>query len=94
LELDNPVPKEYRTKNLSINKIDIIPLYIFEGLHYKDNKDKNSGLKENKGNNLKLIWIDFLLYDSIIDYYSSNIWGTENLRKLIKLDIDANNEIL
>ena len=94
LELDNPVPKEYRTKNLSLNKIDIIPPYIFEGLHFKDNIDKNSELKENKGNNLKSIWEDFPLYDSIIDYYSSNIWGIENLRKRVKLDIDTNNEIL
>ena len=62
----------------------LIPKYIFDGLNYeeKDNGEIN--------NNLKEIWKDFIFYDSIIDYYSSNIWGIENLRKKVKLDFDGN----
>ena len=78
--------------NLMINKSDIIPSYIFESLHCIEIPEKGMEEKEkvNKGKNLKILWDDFALYDSIIDYYSSNVWGTEHLRKKVKLDIDTN----
>ena len=84
--------EDNKNKNLFLNK-SIIPKYIFESLHLNDKKEKNLEIKEeeeNKGKNLKLIWEDFSLYDSIIDYYSSNVWGTENLGKKVKIDIDTN----
>ena len=94
LEDDNYIKKEdnKNNSNLFLNKSDIIPTYIFESLHLSENKENNieKEEEENKGKNLKLIWEDFSLYDSIIDYYSSNVWGTENLGKKIKIDIDTN----
>jgi hypothetical protein len=61
-------------------------------LHYENPKDneQNEIITETKGKNLKMIWDDFSLYDSIIDYYSSNIWGTENLVKKVKADTNEN----
>ena len=78
-------------KNSSLNKKDIIPSYIFNSLHCENYEESNNEeKKDNKGRNLKIIWEDFNLFDSIIDYYSSNLWGTENLRKIVKADIDNN----
>ena len=95
LGLDNINPKEKENKNILLNKNEIIPSYIFEGLHCKEQNENSSDSKENEmKRNLKLIWEDFLLYDSIIDYYSSNIWGIENLRKNVKIDIDVNSDTL
>ena len=87
----NSINTENKTNNSLLNKSDIIPSFIFEGLHYEYKGIKS---KENeteiKGKTLKVLWEDFILYDSIIDYYSANIWGTENLRKKVKIDIDSN----
>ena len=82
---------ENKSNSSLFNKSDIIPSFIFEGLHYTY-KVNNSEEKETdiKRKNLKELWEDFILYDNIIDYYSSNIWGTENLRKKVKIDIDTN----
>ena len=81
--------------NSLLNKTEIIPAYIFNSLHCHNPLDNNQEKgKDNKGRNLKIIWEDFSLYDNIIDYYSSNIWGTENLSKKVNLDIDGNIMIL
>ena len=84
--------KDYKDNNNSGNRSDIIPSYVFNSLHYQKPKDKeqNEIIEENKGKNLIMIWDDFYLYDNIIDYYSSNIWGTENLRKKVKADTNEN----
>ena len=84
--------EEEKGNNFYFNKTDIIPSYIFESLHCNNLEDYDSEEEEKtkKGNNLKILWEDFNLYDSIIDYYSSNIWGTENLRKKVKIDVDMN----
>ena len=78
--------------NYIINKTDVIPSYIFKSLHCDNTKINilENIENEKKGNNLKIIWEDFSLYDSIIDYFSSNIWGTEHLRKKVKIDVDNN----
>ena len=78
-------------ENTFLNKSDIIPSYIFNSLHCDNYIKNNLGKKEEdiKDKNLKLIWEDFNLYDTIIDYYSSNIWGIENLRKKVKVDIET-----
>ena len=74
---------ENSDSNSLSNISNIIPDYIFDGLHLDDSCEK-----ENKDKTLKIYWEDFSLYDSIIDYYSSNIWGTENLRKKVGIDLD------
>ena len=91
-EANNINTEDNKNNNLILNKTDIIPTYIFESLHFCQNKENNleKEEEENKGKNLKIIWEDFSLYDSIIDYYSSNFWGTENLGKKVKIDIDTN----
>ena len=43
---------------------------------------------ENTNALLKEIWKDFSLYDYIIDYYYSNIWGLENLCKKVNIEYD------
>ena len=91
LKLDNNLNSD-ENNNLMLNKSDVIPNYIFESLHcvqFKEIDMKEKG-KENKGKTLNILWDDFSLYDNIIDYYSSNVWGTEHLRKKVKLDIDTN----
>ena len=52
-------------------------------LNLKKNKNK---LKKNVL--LKEIWKDFSLYDNIIDYYYSNLWGLENLCKKVQMEYD------
>ena len=67
--------------NSPSNTSNIIPDYIFDGLHLNDLKT-NQNEKENNEKTLKIQWEDFSLYDGIIDYYSSNVWGTENCMKI------------
>ena len=94
LNLDEVPEKtnEIYDDNCILSKTDVIPSYIYKSLHCNNTKfniEENSE-KEEKGNNLKIIWEDFSLYDSIIDYFSSTIWGTEHLRKKVKIDVDNN----
>ena len=83
-------------KNLSINKIDIsskdnssninnnrnMPKYIYDGLNVNILENGKKGV-------LKEIWKDFLLYEGIIDFYSSNLWGTENLCSKVKIEYNG-----
>ena len=67
LKLDNNLNSD--ENNLMLNKSDVIPYYIFEGLHcvqFKEIDMKEKG-KENKGQTLNILWDDFALYDNIID---------------------------
>ena len=88
LYLDENISNTEENNN-NLNKNDIIPSYIFNNLHYIESKENGEKL-ESKGNNLKSIWADFSLFDSIIDYYSSKIWGIENLSKKVDIEIDTN----
>ena len=51
-------------------------------------KNQENHLKKNIL--LKEIWKDFALYDYIIDYYYSTIWGLENLCKLVEIEYENN----
>ena len=90
LKLNDNINSDENINNLILTKSDIIPNYILESLHCAQFKDNGIEEKEKKGKTLNILWDDFTLYDNIIDYYSSNVWGTEHLRKKIKLDIDTN----
>ena len=79
--------------NSPSNTSNIIPDYIFDGLHLNDLKT-NQNEKENNEKTLKIQWEDFSLYDGIIDYYSSNVWGTENLRKKVGIELENDNSKL
>ena len=90
--LNEPDPEEKvneKNESYSIsNNFNIIPDYIYQGLHLNDNE------KYNKEKTLKSYWKDFALYDGIIDYYSSNIWGTEVLGKKVGIELENNNKKL
>ena len=82
--------------NLNINKVNLgskenesnikhsgnMPSYIYSGLNV--NK-----IEDGKKYILKDIWKDCKLYESIIDYYSSNLWGTENLCKKVNVEYNG-----
>ena len=57
------------------DEMELLPDYVIKGIYLKE---------ENKSGVLKNIWEDFSLYDSIIDYYHANLWGIENLCKIVK----------
>ena len=93
-EINNSNSEENKFNDPFINDGDIIPSYIYSSLHCdqfpgNENND-NLDTEDDIGGNLKFIWDDFSLYDGIIDYYSSNVWGTENLKKKVKIDNDGN----
>ena len=109
--LDN-IYNENNSSFGNINKDNLIPYYILEGINYdsskfdyeKENEDyknikvyqsfiidsKNKTKKKILKNNvlLKEFWKDFALYDYIIDYYYSNLWGLENLCKKVKIEYE------
>ena len=91
--------EKYNNNNFNKNKDAIIPNYILEDINYTSffKEDFNSLIDNNNTNKnylLKEIWRDFHLYDYIIDYYYSNLWGLENLCKIIKIEYDNNINIL
>ena len=70
-----------------------LPKYILEGLYFIDeNENENENGNTNNTNSqiktLSEIWKDFTIYDNIIDYYYSTLWGVENICK--KVDIEYN----
>ena len=87
-EYDSEKNSNEDNDSISLSNIsNIIPEYIFEGLYLNELKiDINK--KDKNENTLNIYWQDFSLYDGIIDYYSSNIWGTENLRKKVGIELD------
>ena len=72
--------------NLRINQ-SICNYHIPILLNEDENNIKN---KIKKNVLLKEIWKDFAIYDNIIDYYYSNLWGLDNLCKKIKIEYDNN----
>ena len=102
----NKNKKEKYTNIFNKNKDSIMPNFILEGINYTSFfKEDNNIIIDNNPNNknqskvvknylLKEIWRDFQLYDYIIDYYYSNLWGLENLCKLVKIEYDNNINIL
>lgn len=69
-----------------------MPNYIYDGIFFNENlfNDTKDTKNQKKSKTLKEIWEDFMLYDSIIDSYRSNIWGTENLCKKVRVEYDGN----
>ena len=62
---------------------DYLPKYILEGLFIKDSNN-SSQVKT-----LSEIWEDFSIYDNIIDYYHSNLWGIENVCKKVNIEYNG-----
>ena len=93
-EINTSISEENKFNDPFINDGDIIPSYIYSSLHCDqlpgDGNNDNFDSEDDIGGNLKFIWDDFSLYDGIIDYYSSNVWGTENLKKKVKIENDGN----
>ncbi len=79
--------------NLNINKVNLtskenesnikhsgnMPNYIYDGLNVNQVEDGKKAI-------LKDIWKDCKLYETIVDYYCSNLWGTETLCKKVKVE--------
>ena len=90
-DYDNRSSKNKNYESL-INAV-LIPDVLYDNLNMKENvKDEESTestININKNNNiLNEIWEDSKIYDFIIDSYSSNVWGIENLCKMVKIDYD------
>ena len=66
--------------NDKIKTNDLIPNYIYRSLFLNKNK-----VNEDKATLIQ-IWKDFDLFNYIINYYESNLWGTSYLCKKIKLN--------
>ena len=78
--------------NLFFNSV-LIPDFLYDNLFTKENLE-NEGEKRNiiinsNNNILKNNWEDYNLYDYIIDYYCSNIWGIEIMCKNVKIDYEG-----
>ena len=72
-------------KSSSMKKYNyFIPEYIYKSLFL--NKDKTNADKST----LIQIWKDFDLFNFIINYYQTNLWGTSYLCKKIKLNYKGN----
>ena len=89
LEENNVLLKTKTEINDSIfsQKKDLLPKYILDGLFYfkpTENINNNSELKT-----LNEIWKDFFIYDGIIDYYSANVWGIENICKKVNIEYEG-----
>ena len=71
---------------------ELMPIYIYDGIFFNENLFNGTKETKNKkkSKTLKEIWEDFILYDSIIDSYRSNFWGTESLCKKVKVEYDGN----
>ena len=89
--INNKKSNQNNNVNIFLNSV-LIPDFLYDNLYTKENK-KNEG--ENKiilnsnDNMLKESWEDCNLYDYIIDYYCSNIWGIENMCKNVKIDYEG-----
>ena len=73
--------------NIFLNSV-LIPDFLYDNLYTKENKGNEEGNNFNS-NILKETWEDCNLYDFIIDYYCSNIWGIENMCKNVKIDYEG-----
>ena len=88
--------------SLFSSKEDSLPSFIYDGLFLLNEVENNDLNAQNDNNNmtntdtqqqktLTDIWKDFSLYDGIIDYYCSNIWGIESICK--KVNIEYNGDL-
>ena len=67
---------------------DYLPRYILDGLNYSDEVVASNNNKIQI-KTLSEIWKDFSIYDSIIDYYHSNLWGIENICKKVNIEYNG-----
>ena len=94
LEGINYDPYQFEVENRE-NKEEKANFKMSQSVHLislKDKKEKKNKIKNNVL--LKEIWKDFDIYDFIIDYYYSNLWGLENLCKKVKIIYDKPLDIL
>ena len=74
----------------------LIPDSLYDNLYMKGSKEKNIGDENTQSNVninlvnniLKDIWKDCNIYDYIIDYVYSNVWGIEKMCKNVKINYD------
>ena len=66
------------------------PIKKYQSQVIINNLQSKNNYKPKKNTLLKDIWRDFSVYDYIIDYYKSNLWGIECLCK--KVDIEYDNK--
>ena len=96
---DNDDSNKRSSKGKKIDKFlnsILIPDYLYDNLYMKESKENNisdeniqSNVNINLVNNiLKDIWKDCNMYDYIIDYFYSNVWGIEKMCKNVKIDYD------
>ena len=76
IKIETPKGNEPKIKNSGL-----MPNYIYEGLDCNEINGEKCALKD--------LWKDFKLYDSIIDFYSSNLWGIENLCKKVEIEYNG-----
>ena len=91
-------PNQIYNINLLLNSV-LIPDFLYDNLYTKEstnniiNKEKENEQNINIINSndtiLKDIWEDCNMYEYIIDYYFSNIWGIENMCKNVKIDYEG-----
>ena len=84
---NNEIKSEEEENNddyiINKEKNSLIPNYIYRSLFLNKNK-----AKEEKATLIQ-IWKDFDLFNYMINYYESNLWGTSYLCKKIKLNYNG-----
>ena len=84
---NNEIKSEEEENNddyiINKEKNSLIPNYIYRNLFLNKNK-----AKEEKSTLIQ-IWKDFDLFNYMINYYESNLWGTSYLCKKIKLNYNG-----
>ena len=95
-------PNKIINTNLLLNSV-LIPDFLYDNLYTKESKNnpitEEKEKEESNINNdiiiysndkiLKDIWEDCNLYEYIIDYYFSNIWGIEIMCKHVEIDYEG-----
>ena len=75
------------TDTLFLKNKEYIPKYIMDGLNYNEQTEDSNNNSQIK--TLSELWKDFSIYDNIIDYYHSNLWGIERICRKVNIEYNG-----
>ena len=80
-------------ENFEINNL--IPDYYYQGIYnIKQAPNQNKAQNNSQTKKIENNWVDYNLYNSIIEHYRNNIWGPEVIFKMVKMQYDPKKPLL
>ena len=93
------VKKNAQRTESQVYDINLIPDYYYQGIYtnkqnISQSQNQNNPQSKSQQKKIENNWIDYKIYNSIIEFYRNNVWGPDIVFKMVKLTYNPNKPIL